>query len=134
MGGYDSHKIRIIRAVENTAEPTRGDEAMSGWQSNFMAAPAQLRSQRSGLLALVGQRLQAGWTGWDPTRNVWQPHVPLVLVFEGGVQLELAWQSWTELSITWNTIDLKTPPLILDRPHEWRSSQPTRSPRSPVAP
>jgi hypothetical protein len=89
-----------------------------------MPAPAQLRGQRSALLALVGQRLQAGWTGWDPARGVWQPGIPLVLVFDGGVQLELAWQGWDALSITWSTINLRTPPTIIGRPHEWRSSHP----------
>ncbi|MER7004236.1 hypothetical protein ABT297_14500 [Dactylosporangium sp. NPDC000555] len=88
-----------------------------------MAAPTQLRRQRSDLLALVGRRLQAGWTGWHPERDQWDSDIPLVLVFDGGVQLELAWQAGNSLSITWNTIDLRTPPLRLGWPHEWRSSE-----------
>ncbi|MEV8514481.1 hypothetical protein [Dactylosporangium sp. NPDC051484] len=99
------------------------DEAMSGWRSNFLPAPTQLRRQRSDLLALMGRRLQAGWTGWHPERDQWDSDIPLVLVFDGGVQLELAWQAWNSLSITWNTIDLRTTPLILGWPHEWRSSE-----------
>lgn len=81
-----------------------------------MPAPAQLRGQRSDLLALMGQRLQAGWTGWDPVRDVWQQAIPLVLVFDGDVPLELAWQSWDSLSITWSTIDLTTQPTVLGHP------------------
>ncbi|MFC4998508.1 hypothetical protein ACFPIJ_11755 [Dactylosporangium cerinum] len=108
----------------NSAGPTRWDEAMSGWQSNFVPSLTQLRCQRSGLLALVGRRLQAGWIGWELERDLWQPVIPLVLVFDGGVQLELAWRGWDDLSITWNTIDLRTRPEILGRPHEWRSSHP----------
>ncbi|KUL41455.1 hypothetical protein ADL15_04165 [Actinoplanes awajinensis subsp. mycoplanecinus] len=97
---------------------------MSGWRSDFLPAPAQLRAQRVGLLALMGRRVRAGWTGWDPIRELWQPVLPLVLVFDDGVQLELAWEGWESLSITWNTIDLETPPLLVGQPHEWRSSHP----------
>ncbi|GIE85927.1 hypothetical protein SAMN06264365_104522 [Actinoplanes regularis] len=114
----------MIRVVERTAGTKPWDEAMSGWRSSFADPPTQLRSQRSDLLALVGRRLQAGWTGWDPARNVWRPEFPVVLVFEGGVQLELAWQKWNDLSITWNTVDLGTPPTVLSTPYEWCSSQP----------
>ncbi|GAA4968986.1 hypothetical protein [Actinoplanes utahensis] len=109
----------------NAADETqRWDQAISGWHSDFTGAPAQLRAQRSRLLALVGRRLQAGWVGWDPERDRWQPILPLVLVFDGDIQLELAWQGWDDLSITWNTIDLTTPPTPAGRPHAWRSSQP----------
>jgi hypothetical protein len=84
----------------------------------------QLRNQRLNLLALVGRRLQGGWTGWNPGRDEWFSGIPLVLVFDGGVQLELAWQRGEALSITWNTIDFTIPPEILGRPFEWRSSAP----------
>lgn len=116
-------QIGMIRAVENTGGK-RWDEAMSGWRSDFVDAPAQLERQRSNMLALVGQKLQQGWVGWDPVRDRWQPVFPLVLVFDNGAQLELAWESSGKLSITWNTIDLLTPPEIIGQPHEWRPSQP----------
>jgi hypothetical protein len=87
-------------------------------------ALTQLRQRESELLALVGRRLTVGWTGWSPDLHRWFPDIPLVLVFDGGIQLELAWQRWDALSITWNTIDLMTAPEVLGQPYEWRSSQP----------
>ncbi|BCY08691.1 hypothetical protein [Actinoplanes sp. L3-i22] len=110
--------------MEHGGGKARWDEAISGWRSDFVAAPEQLHRQRSGLLGLVGRRLREGWVGWDPVRDRWQPVLPVVLVFDNGVQLELAWQGWDELSVTWNTIDLLTPATLVDRPHEWRPSQP----------
>ncbi|AEV84194.1 hypothetical protein ACWT_3171 [Actinoplanes sp. SE50] len=97
---------------------------MSGWRSGFMPAPEQLCRQRSRLLALRGQRLRAGAVTWDPAMDRWQPAGPVVLRFDRGDRLEIAWQGWDDLSITWNTVDLTTPPVITGRPHEWRSSVP----------
>jgi hypothetical protein len=45
-----------------------------------------------------------------------------VLVFDGSVQLELAWKAWDALSIAWNTIDLRIAPQVLGRPYERCSS------------
>ncbi|MFD0599751.1 hypothetical protein ACFQZ4_51660 [Catellatospora coxensis] len=112
----------------------RWDEAMSGWRSDFAAASVQLDRQRSRLLDLVGRTVVAGWTGWDPNRDQWEPHIPLVLVLDGGLQLELQWSKWDDLSITWNTVDLAVPPQLVGRPHEWRRSAPRRSRRSWAAP
>jgi hypothetical protein len=125
----------MIRGVGDTQSNPRArytaaskpwDEAISGWRSNFSPAPVQIRDQQAELLALIGRRLTAGWTGWDPTRNLWFAGVPLVLVFDDGVHLELEWQSAAIdlLSVTWNTIDLTAPPEVLGEPYEWRSSQP----------
>ncbi|MFC4063447.1 hypothetical protein [Actinoplanes subglobosus] len=48
-----------------------------------------------------------------------------MLVFDGGTQLEVGWQGGTsDLSITWNTIDLTTSPTLVGSPYEWRSSRP----------
>ncbi|WP_327008439.1 hypothetical protein OHA72_15005 [Dactylosporangium sp. NBC_01737] len=117
-------EIRMIRAVESKPGTTRWDKSMSGWNADYAPAPEQLRRQRSRLLALVGQRLRAGWVGWELARDKWQPVIPVVLVFDGGVQLELAWDAADRLSISWNTIDLGTAFTFVGRPHEWRSSHP----------
>ncbi|GAA4259279.1 hypothetical protein [Dactylosporangium darangshiense] len=101
-------------------------EAISGWRPNFRPPAVQFRYQQAELLALIGRRLMAGWTGWHLEREKWNPGSPLVLVFDDGVQLELAWESHAvdHVSITWNTIDLTAPPEITGSPHEWRSSHP----------
>jgi hypothetical protein len=84
---------------------------------DFMPATAQLRRQRDRLQALVGQRVTAGWTGWLHDRLV--PGAPVVLAFDGGEQLELAWQKWDDLSVTWNTVDPAEP-----CGYEWRPAAP----------
>lgn len=102
----------------------RWDEAMSGWRSDYLAAAVQLDRQRSRLLDLVGRRVTGGWTGWDPVSDRWFADIPLVLVFDGELQLEVEWGKWDALSITWNTLDLTVAPEVLGRPHEWRPSAP----------
>ncbi|MEU8077826.1 hypothetical protein AB0B31_20510 [Catellatospora citrea] len=101
----------------------RWDEAMSGWRSDYLRARVQLDRQRSRLLGLVGRRVAAGWTGWDPAGR-WFAGIPLVLVFDDGLQLELEWGKWDALSITWNTVDLTVAPQVIGEPYQWRSSAP----------
>jgi len=84
---------------------------------DFRPAADQLRRQRARLEALVGQRVTAGWTGWFGDRLF--PGAPVVLSFEGGEQLELAWQKWDDLSVTWNTVD-----VAQRREYEWRAAAP----------
>ncbi|MEV0564337.1 hypothetical protein [Dactylosporangium sp. NPDC050588] len=100
------------------------DGKISGWRSDFARARVQLDRQRERLLGLVGRRVTAGWTGWDPERDRWFEDIPLVLVIDDGTQLELAWQAWDGLSVTWDTIDLAVGPEVVGRPHEWRPSAP----------
>lgn len=54
----------------------------------------------------------------------WLPVGPLLLVFQGGTQLELAWNHLDELSITWDTVDLAVRPSRFGSEGGWRSSQP----------
>ncbi|MFC5006730.1 hypothetical protein ACFPIJ_54090, partial [Dactylosporangium cerinum] len=83
-----------VRQLRNPYDPRCGEQAWDdslervdvGWNADYAPAPEQLRRQRSRLLALVGQRLRAGWVGWDPARDRWQPVIPVVLEFDGGVQ------------------------------------------------
>jgi hypothetical protein len=89
---------------------------------DFRPAADQLRRHRDRLQALVGQRVTAGWTGWFPERLV--PGAPVVLGFEGGEQLELAWQKWDDLSITWHTVDLAVLPELHGHAYEWRPTEP----------
>lgn len=46
--------------------------------------------------------------------------MPVVLCFESGKQLELAWQKSDDLSVSWNTIDLSAPSSAWIKPIEWR--------------
>ncbi len=82
-----------------------------------MPAADQLRRQRDRLRALIGQRVTAGWTGWSRDRMA--PGAPVLLAFDGGEQIELAWQKWDDLSVTWNTVDPAEPEL-----YEWRPAAP----------
>jgi hypothetical protein len=86
---------------------------------DYMPAADQLRRQRDRLQALVGQRVTAGWTGWFPGGDRLAPGAPVLLAFDGGEQVELAWQKWDDLSVTWNTVDPAEP-----HPYEWRPAAP----------
>jgi hypothetical protein len=91
---------------------------------DYMPAADQLRRQSDRLRALVGKRVTAGFTGWFPGGNRLVPGAPVLLAFDGGEQLELAWQKWDDLSVTWNTVDPAAQPEIHGHPYEWRPDAP----------
>jgi len=92
------------------------DAEVSGWISDFGPAAEQLRVHAERLSGLVGRRLTDGWSGWYAQSNRRCPDIPLVLVFENGDQLELNWEIRDDsLSLTWNTIDLSSPPTVFGR-------------------
>jgi hypothetical protein len=71
-------------------------------------------ANRAGLVAthadrfrgLVGQVLTGVALMWDFTDDAWWADGPVVLVFDHGAQLELLHHKFSDLSVTWNTIDL----------------------------
>lgn len=56
------------------------------------------------LHALVGRRLDRIWLVWDLGADEWFADGPVLLDF-GGEQVELNHQKFSDLSITWNTVD-----------------------------
>ncbi|KRC46750.1 hypothetical protein ASE16_15170 [Leifsonia sp. Root227] len=93
---------------------------MSGWRPDFLPADAQFARQAKRLRALVGQQLIEAWTVWFVDDD-WFADLPVVLRFDTGAQLEIAWEKFDDLSITWDTIDVGVPPVAwVERPLEWR--------------
>lgn len=61
------------------------------------------------LRSLIGRTLDAGWIVWNKADDCWFPDEPVVLDFQGRIAEIVFWQL-TELSLTWNTIDLRQRP------------------------
>lgn len=94
---------------------------MSGWRPDFLPAHEQLQRQAARLRDFVGDRLETAWIVWDLERDTWLADLPVVLVLNDGRQLEVCWEKFDDLSITWDTIDLAVKPRAwVDWPLEWR--------------
>ncbi|MGC4938368.1 hypothetical protein [Kribbella sp. DT2] len=56
------------------------------------------------LCALIGRRLDRAWLAWDREADEWFADAPVLLDF-GGEQVEVNHQKFSDLSVTWNTVD-----------------------------
>jgi len=83
---------------------------VSGWRPTWADARTQLRLHDMDLQSLRGRRVLDAWIVWDLDRDTWFADLPVVLQFDDGRQLEICWQKFDELSISWNTIDTAIPP------------------------
>jgi hypothetical protein len=94
---------------------------VSGWLPDFLPADEQLAQQAERLRSLVGSRLTAAWIGRNLEDDEWFADLPVVLQFDHLPQLELCWEKFDDLSITWDTVDLTvTPKAWVEWPLEWR--------------
>jgi hypothetical protein len=82
---------------------------VSGWRPEFLSADKQFDRYSGRLRALVGRSLIEAWTVWV-VGDRWFADLPVVLRFDDGTQLEVCWEKFDDLSITWNTIDVGTTP------------------------
>jgi hypothetical protein len=89
---------------------TDADDA--GWSPRWLPAPEQLDLQRSRLLALRGHRVVETWLAWMVDQDSWFADLPVVLRIDDGRQLEVSWQKFDELSITWSTVDVSSGPGV----------------------
>lgn len=95
---------------------------ISGWRSDWRPAQEQLQRQAGPLLSLRGQRIVDAWIVWMLDRDEWFADLPVVLGFGDGRRLEIGWQKFDELSVSWNTIEVDTPPQAwVTSPLQWRS-------------
>jgi hypothetical protein len=62
-----------------------------------------------GLHGLVGRRLTATWVVWDADNDEWFADCPVILDFAGD-RLEINHQKLSDLSITWNSVDVTRAP------------------------
>jgi len=97
------------------------DVEISGWQPDWRPAADQLHNHAERLQALRGRQITNGWIVWDLEHDVWFADLPVVLRFDDNRQLEVSWQKFDDLSLTWNTIDVATAPNAwVTWPLEWR--------------
>jgi hypothetical protein len=78
---------------------------IAGYQPHWLnghRAITDTYGQRLG--ALVGRHLDHVWLVWDRDADEWFADGPVLLDF-GGEQVELNHQKFSDLSITWNTVD-----------------------------
>jgi hypothetical protein len=96
---------------------------ISGWAPDWRPADEQFERQRDRLLGLVGRRIEAAWIVWNEELDRWFPDLPVILSLDNGLNLEVCWQKFHDLSITWDTIDTAvTPRAWVEWPLQWRAS------------
>jgi hypothetical protein len=99
---------------------TDGD--VSGWRPTWEPAETHLQTHAERLRSLRGRRISDAWIVWNLEHDRWFADLPVVVQFGDGLQLEVSWQKFDDLSITWNTIDLAVSPHAwVTWPLEWRS-------------
>jgi hypothetical protein len=96
------------------------ERQFSGWRADWHSGAEQRERATAELFALVGRRVTATWVVWDPEDDTWFSDGPVVFVLDDGRQLELGWQKFDDLSVTWGTVDLATTPTWYERQVEWR--------------
>jgi hypothetical protein len=97
---------------------------MEGFERELIESPEEMQRKHGlALSGLVGRRLTAAWVVWDVEDDAWFSDAAVVLDFEGK-RLELDCFGLASVSVTWDTLNLGTPPnwygaedLIL----EWRA-------------
>ena len=96
---------------------------VSGWRPDFQPADEQFRHQATGLRNLAGLRITGAWTVWNLQFDEWFADLPVVIRLDDGRQLEVCWEKFNDLSITWDTIDLAvTPKAWVEWRLEWRTT------------
>lgn len=94
---------------------------ISGWVPDWGSAATQLASHGPRLRSLRGRRVVQTWIVWILDSDCWFADLPVVVVFDDGSQLEVCWQKFDELSISWNTIDVNVTPRC-GGPGPWRGA------------
>jgi hypothetical protein len=104
---------------------TPTDPHVSSWVPNFLPAGSQFARQADRLRSLVGDQVAEAWVVWNLEHDDWFADLPVVLQMKRGPQLEVCWEKFDDLSITWDTIDVTvTPKAWVEWPLEWRSGAP----------
>lgn len=94
---------------------------VSGWAPEWLPAGEHVEGQSASLHAVLGRVIVDAWLVWDLEHDAWFADLPVVLQFDNGRQLEVCWQKFDDLSLTWNTIDTYTRPRAwVEWPLEWR--------------
>lgn len=99
---------------------------LSGWIPDWRPAHEHRARTTPELRTLVGRRITATWVVWDPDDDSWFSDAPVVLVLDDGRHLELCWQEFDELSVSWNTVDVTVTPTWSESTLAWRRDAPAQ--------
>ncbi len=78
---------------------------MQGYEPRWLTGRSAITAAHSQRLrSLAGRCLRHTWLLWDVDADEWFPDAPVLLDFDGE-QVEINHQKFSDLSITWNTID-----------------------------
>ena len=96
---------------------------VSGWAPDFLPAEVQFSRSADALRGIVGYQISRTWVVWNLELDEWFADLPVVLQLKAGPQLEVCWEKFDDLSITWNTIDVTTTPRAwVEWPLVWRQA------------
>ncbi|PZT91118.1 MAG: hypothetical protein DI630_29895 [Gordonia sp. (in: high G+C Gram-positive bacteria)] len=59
---------------------------------------------------MVGEKIAGIWVVWNLESDEWFADLPVVVQLKSGRRLEVCWEKFDDLSITWNTIDTNVTP------------------------
>lgn len=85
------------------------ESGISGWRADWRPGAEQVTLHASELVSLAGAKLTGAWSIWIGTDD-WFADMPVVLEFDGSRRLEVCWQRFDDLSLSWNTIDIDVTP------------------------
>ena len=85
------------------------ERGIAGWQPEWRSGAEQVNRHADALVSLVGAKLTGAWSIWIDESD-WYADMPVVLQFDGSRQLEICWQKFDDLSISWNTINIDLTP------------------------
>ena len=95
------------------------ESGISGWQADWRPGSEQVHRHADALVSLVDAKLTGAWSVWIGTDD-WFADMPVVLQFDGSQQLEVCWQKFDDLSISWNTIEIEIAPKAWVDDLSWR--------------
>lgn len=112
----------LVGGTCGTVDPvTPKNPHVSGWAPDFLPARSQFDRHVDRLRSLVGGQVSDAWVVWNLENDDWFADLPVVLQMKHGAQLEVCWEKFDELSITWGTIDVSVRPRAwVEWPLEWR--------------
>jgi hypothetical protein len=93
-----------------------------GWTPQWQSGDSAFEAHAERLRGLAGRVVVDVCGVFDVGDDRWVPSFPIVVAFADGTQLEVCWQRFNELAISWNSIRIDTEPVRGDEwTLQWRS-------------
>lgn len=97
-------------------------DSLSGWNPRWMPGDAAIEVNRDGLRSIRGHAVVEAWVAVDVASDELFADLPVILRLDNDRQIEIAWQKFDDLSITWNSIDVTIDPRgWVTYPLVWRA-------------